>query len=127
MLWHGTKVMIIESIIPRISNELNSSKSYFFVWTQRFQVSIYINIFEVQGVLFNLWLGEMSAISSSGGSALTRLRGQVCFYETVDAILFIAMNIHINGRFHRHNGFWRGTVKTFSKHILFITRQHPTM
>ena len=43
----------------------------------------------------------MSAISSSGGgmSAFTRLRGQVCFYETVDAILFIAMNTHINGGF----------------------------
>ena len=36
---------------------------------------------------------------------LLRDCGQVCFYETVDAILFIAMNMHINGRFHRHNGF----------------------
>jgi len=32
--------------------------------------------------------------------AFTRLYGQVYFYETVDAILFIAMNMHINGRFH---------------------------
>ena len=83
--------------------------------------------FEVQGVLFNLWLSEMFAISSSGWvSAFTRLCGKVCFYETVDALLFIAVNIHINGRFHRHNGFWRSTVKTFSEHILVIT-QHPTM
>jgi len=61
----------------RISNELNSSNSYFFVWTQRNQLSIYINIFEVRGVLFKLWFSEMSAISSSGVGFF--------FYETVDA------------------------------------------
>jgi hypothetical protein len=114
----------------RISNELNSSESYFFVWTQRNQLSIYINIFEVQGVLFNLWLSEMSAISCSGGGGggglLLRDSVDRSAFTRLDAILFIAMNMHINGRFHRHNSFWRGTVKTFSKHILVIT-QHPTI
>jgi hypothetical protein len=62
----------------RISNELNSSKRYFFVWTQRNQLSIYINIFEVQGVLFNLWLCEMSVISSSGEAPLVGLLLRDC-------------------------------------------------